>query len=341
MALEELLLENMAVSRQLLAALTPRTPGADRAFSTKEVDLTSAHTNLEVSVGDFRWVQFWCDGSPIGITVGIATQDNVISLEKFSTVPVVSGTKVYVTNDVRSGRSKLLLVFSRTAPLESYLGGQISLAEVAARLGSIHTFDRRGNILWYDDFEDGLNKWEVSLSGTGPSVALTNAQARKGALSCKLVSGTSGGAYSQINAYLPYNILSRMGFESAFTANGDTEYTWRFWFYDGTNYYEASVTYSATDWLEIWTTAGWVAVANVPLLHSDSLFHILKLVVDPITHKYVRLILNNTEYDVSASDMLPTANATAPHTLVTFRVTKGSSGDTVYIDNVIVTQNEP
>ncbi len=346
MGLEELLLENMAVTRQLIAALTPRPPGADKAFYSQEVALTSAHVNLEIAVGDFRWVQFWCDGSPIGITVGIATQDNTISLEKFSAIPVVSGTKVYVTNDVRSGRSKLLLVFSRTAPLESYLGGQISLAEVAARLGSIHTFDRRGDILWYDDFEDGIEKWEKTLSGTGAGLSPSNTHALSGVLSAKFVTGNQTSDITKMIKKLPYPYSTRIGVEAHFTVPDAFMY-WEFDFgvFDGTNLILSSVVLnSSTSVIQILTASGaWVTIASsLGTIASDYIFHAVKLVIDCSAKKYVRLIWNNNIYDLSNYGPSSTVNATAPYLYAQAQLsTEADAQKTGYLDDVIVTQNEP
>ena len=33
------------------------------------------------------------------------------------------------------------------------------LGELAVRLGSIVTFDRRGNVLWLDGFDSGIGAW--------------------------------------------------------------------------------------------------------------------------------------------------------------------------------------
>ena len=46
------------------------------------------------------------------------------------------------------------------------------LGELAARLGSIVSHDRRGDVIWLDGFEDGLDKWQPTTSGSGAAVDL-------------------------------------------------------------------------------------------------------------------------------------------------------------------------
>ncbi len=343
--LEQLLADNIAINTQLLNYLKPI--GIDKAFYPYEVDLTSAHTNLEVPVGDFRWVQFWCDGTPIGITVGIGTQDNKISLEKFSAVPVIASTKVYVTNDVRAGRSKLLLIFSRTAPLESYLGGQISIAELAARLGSIHTFDRRGDILWYDDFESGnLNRWVVSTTGTGPSVSLSTAHARSGSLCCKFITGAALGNLTQISRNISYPFLSKLGAEVHVTIPSGTLYfTLTMTLYDGTSWYLASIRLdSNTGNLAYRDLSGTFQdfVTGLLLNVGDDTLHGLKFVVDFQNKKYARCIFGAHEYDLSRYVLYTSASVTNPvMSIIVALNTMENAIKTSFLDDAVVTQNEP
>src|SRR4030042_6725681 len=56
-------------------------------------------------------------------------------------------------------------------------------AELARRLGSITTFDGRGYILWYDDFEGGAVGTRWTTSGT---VTQSAAYCRNGTYSCKI-----------------------------------------------------------------------------------------------------------------------------------------------------------
>ena len=341
-------IDYLEVNRQINAALA-RAAGIDRACFFKEVDLTTAHINLEVNVGDFQWVQFFCDGQPFGITVGIGAQDNIVSLEKFSTIPVVSGTNVYVTNDVRSGRSKLLLAFSRTAPLETYLGGQISLAEVAARLGSIDTFDRRGEVIFLDDFESGLGKWEFSALSTG-TYALSALCATSGALSCKLVTAAALNDTVEAIHYAPYRSLTKLSFELAIAIGSNTKgkHDFRIAVNDGTNNIVGGICYDASTrkYQYLNSAGGFTDLATSKDFNQSTapsyIFSRVKVVVDPSNNKYVRAIINHDTYDMSQLALYAAASALVPYIYIQYKETAtDGTAITSWIDDAILKQNEP
>jgi len=70
--------------------------------------------------------------------------------------------------------------------------------------------------------------------------------------------------------------------------------------------------------------------------------HTMKLVVDLNTDRYVRFILNETEYDLSAYSANTFANPDQPHLGVKAILysTAGFNAD-CWVDDIILTQNEP
>ena len=67
----------------------------------------------------------------------------------------------------------------------------IGLAELAARLGSPTTYERRGALIFADIFDSGLSKWNTDTSGAGASVALTALYASVGKYSAMLTAGST------------------------------------------------------------------------------------------------------------------------------------------------------
>lgn len=319
----------------------------DSVFYTQEIDLTTAHTNKEITVGLFNWVQFWADGGVDGITVAVGSQSsNVMALNRFRTLPVVWGLKIYVTNDVRAGRSKLLMVFSRTYPLAEYQGGDpVNNAELAARLGSIHTFDRRGEVIFQDDFEDGISKWGVG-GDAGYSVAASTAYARSGATSAKLVTGATSGNSAYIVRRLPYPSLAKYGLESHITLlDAAVEYEWWFQLYDGTNLTQTIIRLKTNVGTLAYMDSGGVyqTFATLASLYvGQDLFHAAKLVSNFKDGKFSHFLFNNNVYDLSQYAGLVSASAILPHLYVAiYLLTLANAAKTGYIDDVIVTQNEP
>lgn len=219
-------------------------------------------------------------------------------------------------------------------------------AELAARLKSIVTYDRRGDVVWLDDFEDSMQKWE--LAAVGGAIVLSAERARSGGLSAKLSTNNVIAAEAQITRHVPYPAISKVGFEFSLAhASLDVGvYTWWLVSHDpGPNGRRAWCRYTTlTDIIEIDVEAvGWVTIAANVLLRLDpNLFHCIKLVVDLATGRYVRLILDETEWDLSAHLMNVIISAEDPNVEV------GMSGNTTaaraaywYVDDAIITQNEP
>lgn len=216
------------------------------------------------------------------------------------------------------------------------------MGELAARLGSIVTFDRRGNVLFLDDFESGFSKW-IATGDAGFSAAQSADYARSGGFSAKLVTGPVAGNEIIISKRTPYPTLSSVGFEFSFSHNSEIDITNTIFLYDGTNSYGFEVAYNRASGILVINTGSFERLMSGLFLYQDyTLFHTIKLVVDLETKKYIRLILDNNVF-TNLSRCAPNifASAIAPvletYTIVTTPI---AAPATVYIDDTIVTQNE-
>jgi len=218
------------------------------------------------------------------------------------------------------------------------------MAELAVRLGSPISFDRRGNVMWYDDFEHSLNKWFIGL--LGGSVAITNEKARTGALSCKVITDNITGSETHLIHREPYPALSRLGIEfSLLTTLDEAVLDLHFNIFTGTYAHIAAIKYDFTThtWqynnsLGLWADLP-IPVRLIPSLY---IFHTIKLVIDPETHHYKHFICNNVAYDMSALAYHYPADGRAPFIQIdiNYYPTEDVS-KTIYYDDIILTQNEP
>lgn len=220
------------------------------------------------------------------------------------------------------------------------------MAELAARLGSIVTFDRRGDVIFLDDFESGLAKWEISGSGAGYAAAQSAFTARNGAYSAKLTTGSTLGQQIQIARYMPYPVLSSFGLEVSFTINANLDYMrFQLEIYDGVNAQSFSMQYEVdTDELKVFKGGvGYTVIASgLALRPYDQQFHTMKLVGDYATKKYRRLILNERFYDLSSWNSWQFASANAPRlTALVLATSVPAANTSFYVDDAIITQNEP
>lgn len=225
--------------------------------------------------------------------------------------------------------------------------GLADMGELAARLGSIVTFDRRGDVIWYEDFEDTYNKWTL-LSGvdTG-TVAQSNERARRGDNSLKITTGAlSGGATGSYHQE-PYPVLSKVGFEAhCHIYHATITFRVRVSIYTGTQRLRGGLAYDKpnTKWQYHNSGGTWTdLITGVDYPTGNTLFVPCKLVIDPTAQTYVRGIFSNREEDMSAIGLQVTADlVTAPHIEVyIYGLSAGTANQICYFDDIIITQNEP
>lgn len=222
----------------------------------------------------------------------------------------------------------------------------IGEAELAARLGSISTFDRRGEVLFADNFSVTLNRWITDAIGIGASVALSTARSRSPAYSVLLTGGSDDLGIASIEHAQPFPVLTTFGLEWSF-ALGSTisDHYVIITLYDGVNVTTYELHWNdVTNQLQYLDSAGNLQVLASSVVPSAfaTLFHSAKLVIDATKSQYVRLILDNVTYSMSGI----AANVAANTTLASMRilialVSRAGFNDTVYIDDFILTQNEP
>ena len=220
------------------------------------------------------------------------------------------------------------------------------LGELAARLGSTITFDRRGDVIWWDDFECGLAKWPVSLSGTGAAGALSTIRARNGRSSLLLTGGSDANRTAIAVHAEPFARLSRFGFEWSFNLPLAIDYVKGVIFvYDGVNQtfweWKWSDTLNAVRYLDGATVLD-VTAASVDILNGGTQFSTMKLVVDPSANRYVRGLFNNREIDLDGVSGVQFPDAQAARIVLQIEVhSRAGQNDQVYVDDTILTQNEP
>jgi len=219
-------------------------------------------------------------------------------------------------------------------------------AELAARLGSPVCFDRRGTVQYTDDFAQGKGCWAQGLYGTGASVATDPLSFYKSGYSVRLTGGSTGSHQASMFRYIPFLATARAGFEVAFSIyaaidrvslgatvyTGTTYHTFRFR-YDSTNGNFDVLTGPAT-----YTTF----VDDAALYHEFTMYNVVKVVADFTTDKYVRVLANGIEYDVSAYSVDTGANANPPRfDLSVTAFSRLTFNDWINVGQVVATNQEP
>lgn len=219
-------------------------------------------------------------------------------------------------------------------------------AELAAILSPVKRGDRRGQVVWWDAFEDGLAQWVTSTSGAGGSVDLASGHSVYGAYSCKLTGGSDASKFAGIDRMWRYPGSTKIGLSAKLAWGSNVDYIEiRLLPRDGTNAYIAAVRWvtSTTDFEYYDSGAGWTDIdASKGLLSDDRIFHYMKAVIDLDTKQYVRAFLDDEEYDISGNAFFSTASALQPRIASEVILHSDAGQNPVcYVDQVIQTYNEP
>jgi hypothetical protein len=219
------------------------------------------------------------------------------------------------------------------------------MGELAARLGSIVTFDRRGDVVWFDDFEDGKHKWANSGTSGFASDWVTG-KSRSGGFCYQLKPGTGDNGNGQMLHYQPLSVVGRAGFEISWTHTVDHKYVEiELTFHDGATSHKAVIRYNdVDDTMEYWpASGGWtVFQSGIAINHSHNVFNTFKMVADFASDEYIRAMLNDTETSLAGIAMRTAASGLGPYVLVKLALVSGvSSPGVAYQDDAIITQNEP
>jgi len=231
------------------------------------------------------------------------------------------------------------------APKETTYG-LADMAELAARLGSPVKWDRRGDVVHVDTFEGGFALGNTYGYGTNHAEFLSPDYSREGGLSCCLYPGSTSNKMSGIHYVLPRPPYSKMGVEFSFGLNSDALY-WVLMidWYTGATHYQAQVRYDyPNSQMDYYNSAGvWVSFAKaVSRLTTPFPVHTMKLVVDFVNFLYHRCIFNQQTWDLSAYAIRATASTVSPSFTTDMQVWATTGAYQYhYLDNVIITQNEP
>jgi hypothetical protein len=222
----------------------------------------------------------------------------------------------------------------------------LDLGELAARLGSIDAFDRRGDVVFLDDFEDGLAHWATGGSGAGNDVRLTRARSRSGAYSAKLTPGTTLGQSAIMVHRQPLAFWSPSGAEFSFNLADNISYLDLFLTtQDAAQLVTYGIRYDRlfTRLRYLGPGGPWITFdPAVPDLLDAYTFQTMKLVVNPEAERYARLQVNSTTYDLAAYLPFVAAPAGAPWLSMQLEVIDiGALAAPLRVDDVILTQNEP
>lgn len=220
--------------------------------------------------------------------------------------------------------------------------------ELAARLGSLVTFDRRGALVWLDSFESGLGGWSDFHDPGAGSFSLTADRWHHPPFCARLTTGTAQNDLSYIRRDLAFPGADRLGV--AFLVNAvTTNNRLRFIvdpYIDGIFYRIAlALNLTAPDELSLAHQAGTTVLDTAPdFINGTKAFNFVKLVFNTDDLSIPRIIVNSREYDTSAYRLLLIGGVGTKYiniTLESKNLNAVGVAQNTYLDSVIFTAVEP
>lgn len=223
------------------------------------------------------------------------------------------------------------------------------LADLAVRMGSIVEYDRRGDVIYLDDYESPLRRYREIVSANC-SARLDSTSSRSGAQCCKLATSGVINDFAATYYYLAPMVSGRHGAKISVVHlnfhTSNSEYVIYWSVFTGTHNINAGIA------LNPWArTIAYYDPAGVPVVFEDNFrpissnvwqYHNMKLVVDFDTGYYVRFLFDILEWDMSALRFLKNPNPGAPQHTVALQIEALAAAVKVaYQDDFVYTLNEP
>lgn len=216
--------------------------------------------------------------------------------------------------------------------------------ELAARLYSPSKWDRRGNVIWMDNFSCGVDKWSGKENVTWDAN-----HGEDNGFSAKFL--TSAPTYeSLLSRYLiPFLRGNKGGIELAVSFHEDID-QFQFILQHTRELRRTrfAIQYNPlVSTLRVWNEGVYASIdENLNLFPDVRMFHAFKLVVDYDNNRYVRLMCDGNEYDLSG--YIPETTADLIIKRMEYSRVNISCSSTIaaveselYLDKIILTKNEP
>jgi hypothetical protein len=218
--------------------------------------------------------------------------------------------------------------------------------ELAARLGSVMSYDRRGEVIWFDTFSYGISGWTIGTSGAGAGVSLDAGNGLHGGYSAKLLSGTGVSRLASIQKIFSIFERGRCAIEFCFEPSSGVEHVLILFNYSSggrqrsagvkIRYDNNTVEYQSGN--NIYTSI--VTDFDDEQAYTKIVF--CKLVLDTENNEYVRALINHHHIDLQGEEVPDVGAFSFTYFSCVIRVV-GTSGsnDPLLVKQAIFTSNEP
>lgn len=221
----------------------------------------------------------------------------------------------------------------------------LDVSEIARRINPLSSSDARGRMLWFDDCQGTIYKWNIQGFVGGLAYETTD-RAYSGSKAYRLETTANANSKVYVNLDVDGGQAGKLGYELLFAEMGNSQFLQMiFSFMDQTDYLVSGLRFDLlNDKIDIDPTNGglWTKVADHLFDGNNRTYHHAKLVGDAVTHKWLRLVLNGIEYDLSAYDWNRAGAGVCQRVGLSMNlVNSAATAAKMNIGGIMVTDNEP
>jgi len=177
------------------------------------------------------------------------------------------------------------------------------LAELAARLGSTVVLDRRGSVIFMEDFGKGLGGWIRASSASSPNPTITNARSWFGGASALINPVIGDDEYATLSKYFFYREQGILALEWVMASTNNAHYIDVILVINlPTVTLNATIRiYPAINRIDIYDNDDdYVTLDDDPPISWNSLYPTyFRLSINTLSYSYIELIANYKVYDLS------------------------------------------
>jgi hypothetical protein len=233
-------------------------------------------------------------------------------------------------------------------PDYSFFAVETPVSDIIAERQGFSRLDNRGRVIYFDDFREGIFRWHLEQDGTGdfPKHLYTEGYS-VGFYGAMMFRGNASGDVSGMFTRLNLPVSKKLGIEvSVYIINGFSRVNILLeHLYTGINGFRAELSILKQTGEFVIVNSGGDQHIFTPL-DVTSLYNqwiSVKIVADYSTGKYERLMIGNTQYDISSLSMTSGLTGFAGNTQAELytSVSDATYKQPVYIGYVIISGDEP
>jgi hypothetical protein len=222
----------------------------------------------------------------------------------------------------------------------------VDLGELAVRLGGVSSYDRRGEVLWWEDGRHGLADWDTISAINGASCVVSCDRTKGSGYCLRMDTGAAVGSSVRLTHNDNAILAGSIGIEEIAIISSALQYHYLYIdLYTGSRHciFAMQIDQAARVIQYKDASLAWVTCYNYPTTFiNGDIRRQLKIVADITTGLYKRLIFENIEIDLSAIPIYSVLNTSRAYlSAQIFHSGAGAATSSCIHNGTILTANEP